>query len=430
MPKNVVVVGAQWGDEGKGKIVDILTEDADVVVRFQGGNNAGHTIYVDGEKYVFHLIPSGILRKGKKCVLASGVVIDPSVLLEEIEGLSEKGLFSAEDLIISKDAHLIMPYHKILDLAKEKLKGSKKIGTTGRGIGPTYEDKIARSGLKMGDLLDLTEFRSKLENNIEEKNIVLKKVMDEDSLDVETIFNDYSAYAEKLKGHIINTSLFLDRAMKENKSILFEGAQGALLDIDHGTYPFVTSSNTVASAAATGSGIGPTRIDTVIGIAKAYTTRVGEGPFPTELEGADGERLREQGGEYGATTGRARRCGWFDAVAVNHSARINGLDGLVITKLDVLDDLDEIKICTSYMIDNTETDEFPIEETKLNRVEPVYESLPGWREPTHKMTTFAELPEKATAYIRRIEELISVKAVMVSVGTGREQAIMIRNPFD
>ncbi len=430
MPKNVVVVGAQWGDEGKGKIVDILTEEADVVVRFQGGNNAGHTIYVDGEKYVFHLIPSGILRKGKKCVLGNGVVIDPAVLLDEIEGLSEKGLFCAEDLIISKDAHLIMPYHKILDLAKEKLKGSKKIGTTGRGIGPTYEDKISRSGLKMGDLLDLDEFRSKLENNIKEKNIVLKEVMDEDALDVDTIFKDYSSYAEKLKGHIINTSLFLDRAMKEGKSILFEGAQGALLDVDHGTYPFVTSSNTVAGSAATGSGIGPTRIDTVIGIAKAYTTRVGEGPFPTELEGIDGERLREQGGEYGATTGRPRRCGWFDAVAVNHSARINGLDGLVITKLDVLDDLDEIKICTGYRIDGNETDEFPIEENKLNRVEPVYETVEGWLSPTDKMTKFAELPEKAKAYIKRIEELIKVKAVIVSVGTGREQAIMIKNPFD
>lgn len=430
MPKNVVVVGAQWGDEGKGKIVDILTEEADVVVRFQGGNNAGHTIYVDGEKYVFHLIPSGILRKGKKCVLGNGVVIDPSVLLEEIEGLSEKGLFNAEDLIISKDAHLIMPYHKILDLAKERQKGSKKIGTTGRGIGPTYEDKIARSGLKMGDLLDLDEFRIKLERNIEEKNIVLKKVMDEEGLNLETIFEGYSSYAERLKPHIINTSLFLDRAMKDGKSILFEGAQGALLDVDHGTYPFVTSSNTVAGSAATGSGIGPTRIDTVIGIAKAYTTRVGEGPFPTELEGTEGERLREQGGEYGATTGRPRRCGWFDAVAVNHSARINGLDGLVITKLDVLDELDEIKVCTGYRIDGKETDEFPVEESKLNRIEPIFESLEGWLEPTGKMTTFAELPEKAKAYIKRIEELISIKAVIVSVGTGREQAIMIKNPFD
>ncbi len=430
MPKNVVVVGAQWGDEGKGKIVDILTEYADVVVRFQGGNNAGHTIYVDGEKYVFHLIPSGILRKGKKCVLGNGVVIDPAVLLGEIEELLEKGLFNAEDLMISKDAHLIMPYHKTLDLAKEALKGIKKIGTTGRGIGPTYEDKISRCGLKVGDLLDLETFREKLQDNIEEKLVVLNEVKDDAALDLEKIFSDYSSYAEKLKTHIANTSLFLDKSMKADKSILFEGAQGALLDVDHGTYPFVTSSNTVAGCAATGSGIGPTRIDTVIGIAKAYTTRVGEGPFPTELTGEDGARLREQGGEYGATTGRPRRCGWFDAVALNHSARINGLDGLVITKLDVLDELEEIKICTGYKIDGKETDEFPIEESKLNKIEPVYETLQGWREPTNQMTDFSELPEKAKAYIKRVEELVNVKAVIISVGTGREQAIMIKNPFD
>ncbi|MBE9531962.1 MAG: adenylosuccinate synthase [Proteobacteria bacterium] len=430
MPKNVVVVGAQWGDEGKGKIVDILTEYADVVVRFQGGNNAGHTIYVEGEKYVFHLIPSGILRKGKTCVLGNGVVIDPAVLLGEIDELLEKGLFNAEDLMISKDAHLIMPYHKTLDLAKEELKGIKKIGTTGRGIGPTYEDKISRCGLKVGDLLDLESFKEKLKDNIEEKLVVLNEVKDDDALDIEKIFTNYSSYAEKLKTHIANTSLFLDKSMKAGKSILFEGAQGALLDVDHGTYPFVTSSNTVAGSAATGSGIGPTRIDTVIGIAKAYTTRVGEGPFPTELTGEDGKRLREQGGEYGATTGRPRRCGWFDAVALNHSARINGLDGLVITKLDVLDELEEIKICTGYMIDGKETDEFPIEESKLNQIEPIYETLKGWCEPTNQMTDFSELPELAKAYIRRVEELVNVKADIVSVGTGREQAIMIKNPFD
>jgi adenylosuccinate synthase len=429
MPKNVVVVGAQWGDEGKGKIVDILTESADVVVRFQGGNNAGHTIYVDGEKYVFHLIPSGILRKGKKCVLGNGVVIDPAVLLSEIEELKEKGLFNAEDLLISKDAHLIMPYHMVLDIAKEKLKGKSKIGTTGRGIGPTYEDKISRCGLKMGDLLDLETFRTRLAQNIDEKNTFLRMIMDEDGLSAEDIYKDYASYAEKLSGHIINTSLFLDKSMKQGKSMLFEGAQGALLDVDHGTYPFVTSSNTVAGSAATGSGIGPTRIDTVIGIAKAYTTRVGEGPFPTELLGEEGERLREQGGEYGATTGRPRRCGWFDAIAVNHSSRTNGLDGLVITKLDVLDDLAEIKICTGYLIDGKATEEFPTDRDQLSRVEPVYETVEGWLAPTNEITKFDDLPEKAKAYIKRIEELIDVEAFIVSVGTGREQAIMIRNPF-
>ena len=339
MAKNVVIVGAQWGDEGKGKIVDILAEKADVVVRFQGGNNAGHTVIVGGEKFVFHLVPSGALHAGKTCVIGDGVVVDPEVLIGEIEVLREKGLFRPEALLVSKDAHLIMPYHRKLDVAREKLRGCKRIGTTGRGIGPAYEDKISRCGIKCGDLLNESDFRDKLKSNLLEKNHYLENILHEDGFELQRIYHSYMAMASSIGPYIKNASKFLDSAMKDGKNILFEGAQGTLLDIDHGTYPFVTSSNTVAGEAATGSGIGPSRLDSVIGVCKAYATRVGEGPFPTELSGEQAERLREQGGEYGATTGRPRRCGWFDAVAARYAARINGLDGLVVTKLDVLDNL-------------------------------------------------------------------------------------------
>ena len=430
MAKNVVIVGAQWGDEGKGKIVDILSEYADVVVRFQGGNNAGHTIYVEGEKYVFHLIPSGILHEGTSCVLGNGVVIDPGILLTEIDKLSDKGLFNPESLLVSREANLIMPYHKALDLGREKLKGSQKIGTTGRGIGPAYEDKVARCGIRAADLLDPETLKAKLTTNLAEKNHLLMNIMGVNGCNLEAIFSDYASYAERLAPFIINTSVFLDRAMKEGKSILFEGAQGTLLDVDYGTYPYVTSSNTVAGAAATGSGIGPTRLDSVIGITKSYATRVGEGPFPTELKCGEGERLREMGDEFGATTGRPRRCGWFDAVALKHSARLNGLDGLVITKLDVLDKLEEIKLCVSYRIDGKETDEFPTDTTLLDRVEPVFETLPGWMSPTNGVTDFDGLPAKARAYIKRIEELTGVASLIISVGIGRKEAVIRSNPFD
>ncbi|HXI09777.1 MAG TPA: adenylosuccinate synthase, partial [Thermodesulfobacteriota bacterium] len=344
MAKNLVIVGAQWGDEGKGKIVDILTEKADIVVRFQGGNNAGHTVIVGGEKYIFHLIPSGILHPGKTCIIGDGVVVDPEVLLQEIDVLREKGLFRAEDLLISKNAHLIMPYHKKLDMARERLRGENKIGTTGRGIGPAYEDKVSRCGIKCGDLLNEVDFRLKLKANLLEKNHYIKNILHEEGFEIHEIYHQYMTLASGIIPFIRNTSKFLDSAIRSRRKILFEGAQGTLLDIDHGTYPFVTSSNTVAGEAATGSGIGPSRIDSVIGITKAYATRVGEGPFPTELHGPEADRLREQGAEYGATTGRPRRCGWFDAVAARYAARINGLDGLVVTKLDVLDKLDTINI--------------------------------------------------------------------------------------
>ena len=429
MAKNLVIVGAQWGDEGKGKIVDILTEKADIVVRFQGGNNAGHTVIVGGEKYIFHLIPSGILHPGKTCIIGDGVVVDPEVLLQEIDVLREKGLFRAEDLLISKNAHLIMPYHKKLDMARERLRGENKIGTTGRGIGPAYEDKVSRCGIKCGDLLNEGDFRLKLKANLLEKNHYIKNILHEEGFEIHEIYHQYMTLASGIIPFIRNTSKFLDSAIRSRKKILFEGAQGTLLDIDHGTYPFVTSSNTVAGEAATGSGIGPSRIDSVIGITKAYATRVGEGPFPTELHGPEADRLREQGAEYGATTGRPRRCGWFDAVAARYAARINGLDGLVVTKLDVLDDLDTINICTGYRHNGEVTDDFPTEASILQECEPVYEAFKGWKEPTTGIKKFEKLPKRAQAYIRKLEKLSGVEVMMVSVGARREETIMIKNPF-
>lgn len=430
MAKNVVVVGAQWGDEGKGKIVDILTEYADIVVRFQGGNNAGHTIVAGGEKFILHLIPSGILHKGKKCVIGNGVVVDPEVLLQEINTLRSKGQFQDKnDLLISEDAHLIMPYHKKLDAARERLKGKNKIGTTGRGIGPAYEDKVARCGIRCGDLLRKDVFREKIEANLQEKNYLLKSIFKEDSFKLQDIFSQYMSYAEKISGYITDTSLYLDNAIKKNKKILFEGAQGTLLDVDHGTYPYVTSSNTAAGEASTGSGIGPTKLDKVIGISKAYTTRVGEGPFPTELNNKAGENLREQGGEYGSTTGRPRRCGWFDVVAVRYAVRINGLDGVVLTKLDVLDKLDNIMICTGYNYKDNILKDFPSDCSILSKCKPIYETLDGWNQPTSGITKLAKLPVNAKKYIKRLEELIKVSIIMVSVGAGRKEAIMIKNPF-
>ncbi len=429
MAKNVVIVGAQWGDEGKGKIVDILTEKAEIVVRFQGGNNAGHTVIAGGEKFIFHLIPSGILHAGKTCVIGDGVVVDPEVLIEEMDVLKKKGLFRPRDLLVSKDAHLIMPYHKKLDIAREKLRGRNKIGTTGRGIGPAYEDKISRCGIKCGDLLNEADFRAKLKSNLLEKNHYLTTILHEEGFELQKIYHKYMTLADVIAPYIKNTSRFLSEAIKDKKNILFEGAQGTLLDIDHGTYPFVTSSNTVAGEAATGSGIGPSRIDTVIGITKAYATRVGEGPFPTELAGEEADRLREQGGEYGATTGRPRRCGWFDAVAVRYSARINGLDGLVVTKLDVLDNLKKIKVCTGYRYNGKLIDDFPTESSILFKCETVYQVIDGWLENTQGIKSFKKLPKKAQAYIQRIEELTGVGVIIVSVGAKREDAIILKNPF-
>lgn len=429
MAKNLVIVGAQWGDEGKGKIVDILTESADIVVRFQGGNNAGHTVIVDGEKHIFHLIPSGILHPGKVCIIGDGVVVDPEVLIQEIDVLKAKGIFRPEDLLVSKNAHLIMPYHKRLDTARERLRGENKIGTTGRGIGPAYEDKVSRCGIKCGDLLNDGDFRLKLKANLLEKNHYIKNILHEEGFEIHEIYHQYMTLAAGIIPFIKNTSKFLHEAIELKRNILFEGAQGTLLDIDHGTYPFVTSSNTVAGEAATGSGIGPSRIDAVIGITKAYTTRVGEGPFPTELQGEEADRLREQGAEYGATTGRPRRCGWFDAVAAKYAARINGLDGLVVTKLDVLDNLDTINICTGYRYKGKVTDDFPTETSILRECEPVYEAFEGWKAPTGGVKKFEKLPKRAQAYIKKLEKLSGVEVIMVSVGANREDSIMIKNPF-
>ena len=429
MASNVVIVGAQWGDEGKGKIVDILMESADIVVRFQGGNNAGHTVIVGDEKFIFHLIPSGILHPGKVCIIGDGVVVDPEVLIKEIDVLKARGIFRPEDLLISKNAHLIMPYHKKLDVARERLRGENKIGTTGRGIGPAYEDKVGRSGIRCGDLLNEETFRLKLKSNLIEKNHYIKTILHEEGFEVHELYHTYMHYAEVISQHITDTSKFLSDAIGLKKKILFEGAQGTLLDVDHGTYPFVTSSNTVAGQAATGSGVGPSRIDKVIGITKAYCTRVGEGPFPTELSGAEADWLREQGGEYGATTGRPRRCGWFDAVALRYAARINGLDGLVVTKLDVLDKLDKIKVCIAYKYNGQTIEDFPTDGGAAARCEPVYEELDGWNSKTQGITSFDKLPKKAQAYLKRIEELSGVKVEIVSVGANRKDAIIMENPF-
>lgn len=427
----VVVIGTQWGDEGKGKIVDILTEYAHVIVRFQGGNNAGHTLVVDGEKFIFHLIPSGILHEEKICLIGNGVVLDPAVLINEIETLASKGrVIGPERLRISQNTHLIMPYHKALDNAREAAKSpDKKIGTTGRGIGPCYEDKVVRNGIKMIDLLDQELFRDKLRQNLDEKNFILTKMLNSNPLDEDKIYAEYQGYAQRLAPYVNNVSLIIDEASKEGKNILFEGAQGTQLDIDHGTYPFVTSSNTVAGAACAGAGIGPSRIDTVIGICKAYTTRVGGGPFPTELVDETGDRIQERGAEFGATTGRRRRCGWLDGVVLNDAVRLNGIDGLAITKLDVMSGLDKIKICTKYDSPNGDFLQVPANIKAFNGLKPRYLSYAGWKEDISRACTLDDLPQTAKDYIKAIEEMTGVAVKILSVGPGREQTLLIKNPF-
>ncbi len=424
---NVVIVGAQWGDEGKGKIVDLLTRYADLVVRFQGGSNAGHTIVLKGEKFVFHLIPSGILYKSKKCIIGSGVVLDPSVLIGEIDEIKRRGYFKADSqLMISEEAHLILPYHRRIDAAREK---HFKIGTTGRGIGPAYEDKVARCGIRLVDLLDEKVFREKLEANLVRKNAYLTQVLGEKEFELSEIFDEYLDYRSRLEKYVKNTSLILHEEIKKGKHVLFEGAQGALLDVDHGTYPYVTASSTVAGNACAGSGIGPTMINSVIGVAKAYTTRVGEGPFPTELRDETGEKIRQRGGEYGATTGRPRRCGWFDAVVVNHSVRVNGIREMVITKLDVLNDFDTIKVCVGYRVDGKVFRYIPSNLDLLKRCEPIYEEMKGWKAEIHGTRDFKDLPPDAKRYLKRIEKLISTKMTMISVGSERSETIRVKNPF-
>jgi len=427
---NIVVIGMQWGDEGKGKIVDLLAQFADVVVRFQGGNNAGHTVVVGEEAVILHLVPSGALYSGKKCLIGNGVVVDPQVLLQEIDDLQKRGYFKNDDqLLISEDAHLIMPYHRRMDVARERMKGEGKIGTTGRGIGPAYEDKAAREGIRMGDLLDEEVFQQKLKASLSVKNPCLETCLHEKGFSWEAIFQEYMGYAQRLKKYVGNTSVYLDRQMKQGQHILFEGAQGTHLDVDHGTYPFVTSSNTVAGNACTGAGIGPTKISEVIGVSKAYTTRVGSGPFPTELKDEVGERIRQRGREFGATTGRPRRCGWLDIPVLKDAIRLNGLTGIALTKMDVLGEFETIKICTAYQCQGQRCEEVPSATKILQECEPIYEEIPGWKAELRDTRNFEDLPPRAKDYIRHVEELTNTEVILVSVGERREETILRRNPF-
>ena len=427
---NIVIVGMQWGDEGKGKIVDLLTEYADVVVRFQGGNNAGHTVVVGQEMIILHLIPSGALYRDKTCVIGNGVVVDPQVLLQEMDELRERGHFLEDrQLLISEDAHLIMPYHRRIDVARERMKGEGKIGTTGRGIGPAYEDKVAREGIRFGDLLDDRIFRGKLDAVLPLKNHYLDACLKDQGFDLEAMFQGYRGYGQRLEKFAGNISLFIDRQIKQGRQILFEGAQGIHLDVDHGTYPFVTSSNTVAGGACTGAGVGPTRITEVIGVCKAYTTRVGGGPFPTELNDPIGEKIRERGREFGATTGRPRRCGWLDIPLLKDAIRLSGITGIALTKMDVLSEFDTIRVCTAYNHRGRRIDEVPSSIQVLKECEPVYEEHPGWKAELRNSLTFQDLPSKARDYVRRIEELTEIEVVLVSVGEKRAETILRRNPF-
>ncbi len=428
--KNVVVLGAQWGDEGKGKVVDIYSEFADIVVRFQGGNNAGHTLVIDGEKFIFHLIPSGILHKGKRCVIGNGVVVNPSVLLEEIETLKEKGVLQdSSRLKVSHIAGVIMPYHIAFDVAREEKLGASRIGTTSRGIGPCYEDKVARIGIRMGDLLDRDLLSETLERVLEFKNFALSRYYGKKPCDFKGIRDQYLEMGERLKPHIADTSLFLEKEMRTGSKVLFEGAQGTMLDVDHGTYPFVTSSNTVGGEVAAGAGVPLKKVGNVIAVAKAYTTRVGGGPFPTELSGEEGQFLRESGNEYGSTTGRPRRCGWFDAVAFAYASRLNDFDGLALTKIDVLTGLTKVKMCVGYEIDGTVAESLDPRRDLLEKVTPVYEEMEGWNEDIGGAKEFSDLPKQAQRFIKRIEEVTGVNVVLVSVGPDRNASIMRKNPF-
>lgn len=419
-----ILVGSQWGDEGKGKIVDILSTNYDVVVRFQGGANAGHTIMIGDKQYVLHLIPSGILREGVDCVIGNGVVIDPKALLEEIEFLESHGIKTEGRLFISQNAHLIMPYHKLLDSLNEQSKtDSNKIGTTGRGIGPCYYDKYSRKGIRISDLLDKEELEKKIRDNVNEKNSLLKKVFDHQELNVDEIVQEYLEFDAKIDKYIKDIPTFLNKAIEQNKSVLLEGAQGALLDIDFGTYPFVTSSNPTAGGACTGSGIAPTKITSVIGIVKAYTTRVGNGPFPTELEGEAAEDLRRIGAEFGATTGRPRRVGWFDAFLMNYSRMINGIERVAVTKLDVLSEFDEINVCTGYKYKGKELKTFPSDVKVLENIEPIYKTLPGWKSDISHIRAYDELPQNAKDYLSFIAEHCGFEISIVSVGPKRVETI-------
>ena len=423
-----VLIGTQWGDEGKGKITDFLAEKADLVVRYQGGNNAGHTVVVGENSFKLHLIPSGILYPDKICVIGNGVVIDPKVLKEELFYLKERGVY-ANNLRISLRAHIILPYHKKLDELEEEDKGDNKIGTTKRGIGPAYRDKASRTGIRVSDLLDKQLFAEKLALNLKEKNNLLEKIYGVEGFNFDDLYQEYLEYAEIIKPYAVDTSRLLNEAIENGLKILFEGAQGTLLDLDHGTYPYVTSSHPVAGAACIGAGVGPTKINKVIGVVKAYTTRVGSGPFPTELLDETGEFLRKQGYEFGTTTGRPRRCGWFDGVIARYAARVNGLSGLAVTKLDVLTGLDILKVAVGYRFNGEIIKEFPASLKELSQCEPVYEELPGWKEDITAAKKLSDLPENARNYLKKIEEITGVPITIISVGTRRDQTIILDQVF-
>jgi adenylosuccinate synthase len=425
---NVIVIGAQWGDEGKGKITDLLSRSADVVVRSQGGVNAGHTIVVQGQIFKLHLIPSGILYSDTECIIGSGTVIDPQVVLEEIDQLEALGI-STKNLMIAQTAHVTMPYHRIIDRASEERRGDRKIGTTGRGIGPTYADKSERTGIRVIDLMDESDLRQKLEWTINYKNVILEKLYNLSPLEPEAVIQEYLGYAKRLRSYVVDSSLKIYEAIEKRKNILFEGAQGTLLDLDHGTYPYVTSSSPIAGGACVGAGIGPTAIDRVIGVAKAYTTRVGEGPFPSELDDEIGQLLCDIGAEFGTTTGRRRRCGWFDAVIGRYAVRINGLDCLAITKLDVLDSVDEIKVCVAYELDGTTCDHLPSNASQFARCKPIYKTMPGWKQPTTHCRSLDDLPKQALDYLKFLAELMKVPIAIVSLGASRDQTIIVEDPI-
>ncbi len=422
------MIGAQWGDEGKGKITDLLSRSADVVVRYQGGVNAGHTVVVLGQTFKLHLIPSGILYPDTECIIGSGTVIDPQVLIQELDQLKQLNI-STEKLLISETAHVTMPYHRMIDQASEERRGSHKIGTTGRGIGPTYADKSERIGIRVLDLMDPDALRKQLNWTINYKNVILEKLYNLPPLDPATVIEQYLEYAERLRPHVVDCSLKIYDAIQQRRNILFEGAQGTLLDLDHGTFPYVTSSNPVAGGACVGTGIGPTMIDRVIGVAKAYTTRVGEGPFPTELDGAIGELLCDRGAEFGTTTGRRRRCGWFDAVIGRYAVRINGLDCLAITKLDVLDTLEEIKVCVAYEIDGKRCEDFPSSTRRFANCKPIYKTVPGWQQSTEHCRSLEDLPKQALNYLKFLAELMEVPIALVSLGASRDQTIIVEDPI-
>ncbi|MCC5670881.1 adenylosuccinate synthase [Nostoc sp. CHAB 5784] len=425
---NVIVIGAQWGDEGKGKITDLLSRSADVVVRYQGGVNAGHTIVVKGQTFKLHLIPSGILYPNTDCIIGCGTVIDPQILIAELDQLKELNI-STDHLLISETAHVTMPYHRLIDQASEERRGSHKIGTTGRGIGPTYADKSERIGIRVLDLMNPDGLREQLEWTINYKNVILEKLYNLPPLDAQEVIEQYLGYAERLRPYVIDTSLKISDAIGRRRNILFEGAQGTLLDLDHGTYPYVTSSNPVAGGACVGTGVGPTMIDRVIGVSKAYTTRVGEGPFPTELDGELGEMLCDRGAEFGTTTGRKRRCGWFDAVIGRYAVRINGMDCMALTKLDVLDELEEIQVCVAYDIDGQRSEHFPTSSRQFARCRPIYKTLPGWKVSTTDCRTLEDLPPQALDYLKFLAELMEVPIAIVSLGASRDQTIIVEDPI-